>query len=94
MNNLQVMAVAINKSFCSVQTFDILSQISLNLQKNFQDLSNIQKPLEDQLMREEQRGISQQQTSLAASIPLISQQGTDLLYKFQVGKPLAKQPQM
>lgn len=45
-------------------------------------------------MREEQGGISQQQTALAASIPLISQQGIDLLYKLQVGKPLAKQPQM
>jgi len=45
-------------------------------------------------MREEKSGISQQQMALTASIPLIYEQGIDLLYKLQVGKPLAKQPQM
>lgn len=46
------------------------------------------------MREEEQGGISQQQTALTASIPLISEQGIDLLYKLQVGKPLAKQPHM
>lgn len=39
-------------------------------------------------MREEQGGISQQQTSPTASISLISEQVINLLYKLQVGKPL------
>lgn len=45
-------------------------------------------------MREQQSGIAEQQTAPTASIPFISEQGIDLLYKLWVGKPLAKQPQM